>query len=42
MHDILDLDRYPLDRLDSPEGQALVATAGQSWQPTACSTLTGS
>jgi hypothetical protein len=25
MHDILDLDRYPLDRLDSPEGIALVA-----------------
>jgi hypothetical protein len=25
MHDILDLDRYPLDRLDSPEGQALAA-----------------
>ena len=25
MHDILDLDRYPLDRLDSPEGMALVA-----------------
>ncbi len=24
MHDILDLDRYPLDRPDSPEGQALV------------------
>ncbi len=25
MHDILDLDRYPLDRLDSPEARALVA-----------------
>jgi hypothetical protein len=25
MHDILDLDRYPLGRLDSPEGRALVA-----------------
>ena len=25
MHDILDLDRYPLDRPDSPEGQALTA-----------------
>jgi hypothetical protein len=25
MRDILDLDRYPLDRLDSPVGQALVA-----------------
>jgi hypothetical protein len=25
MHDILDLDRYPLDRLDSLQGQALVA-----------------
>jgi hypothetical protein len=25
MHDILDLDRYPLDRLGSPQGQALVA-----------------
>lgn len=25
MHDILDLDRYPIDRLDSAEGQALVA-----------------
>ena len=25
MHDILDLDRTPLDRLDSPEGKALVA-----------------
>jgi hypothetical protein len=25
MHDILDLGRYPLDRLDSPEGEALVA-----------------
>lgn len=25
MRDILDLDRYPLDRLDSPDGKALIA-----------------
>ncbi|MDH3668548.1 MAG: 2OG-Fe(II) oxygenase [Paracoccaceae bacterium] len=25
MHDLIDLDRYPLDRLDSAEGRALVA-----------------
>ncbi|MFO1175664.1 MAG: 2OG-Fe(II) oxygenase [Paracoccaceae bacterium] len=27
MHNLIDLDRYPLDRPDSPEWQALVATA---------------
>ena len=25
MHEVIDLERYPLDRIDSPEGQQLVA-----------------
>ena len=36
LEDILNLERYPIDRLESPEGQAVVALAREGLDQYGC------
>ena len=40
MHEIIDLERYPLDRIDS-QGRDLVERAALTWRVMVCSTWLG-
>ena len=40
--DVIDLERYPIDRLDSPAGQDLVARCGGELAATGASDVEGS